>query len=233
MNTAIAFAAVTGLLSRCFGSAVWRVRGASVALGTGLLWALVLGSRPAFAADPALEAFVAQVLQRNPGLKARALERDSVLREASAASLLPDPEISVMLDRVPEHMGGEMPMVRYQVSQMLPWPGKLRLMEEGLTRRADGRTALARTRAVELTREAKRSYFMLTLNAGLRRLNAASRQLLTTIVSSALARYGAGTGGHHEVVRAEVERNALDVEALDLDGDRTSCLLYTSDAADE
>jgi outer membrane protein TolC len=53
-------------------------------------------------------------------------------------------------------------------------------------------------------------------------VNRASRDLLTTIVNAALARYGAGVGGHHEVVRAEVERNALDVEAVDLDGDRTS-----------
>lgn len=42
-------------------------------------------------------------------------------RDAIAEGLLPDPEVAVMLDRVPEQMGGEMPMVRYQVSQMLPW----------------------------------------------------------------------------------------------------------------
>jgi outer membrane protein TolC len=105
---------------------------------------------------------------------------------------------------------------------MLPWPGKLGLMEDALTRRADGRAALAQAREVELVREAKRAYFMLALNTGLRQVNRASRDLLTTIVNAALARYGAGTGGHHEVVRAEVERNALDVEAVDLDGDRTS-----------
>jgi outer membrane protein TolC len=63
---------------------------------------------------------------------------------------------------------------------------------------------------------------MLALNTGLRQINRANHDLLTTIVNAALARYGSGTGGHHEVVRAEVERNALDVEAVDLDGDRTS-----------
>ena len=35
-----------------------------------------------------------------------------------------------MVDRVPQAMGGEMPMIRYQVSQMVPWPGKLGLMRE-------------------------------------------------------------------------------------------------------
>jgi outer membrane protein TolC len=178
--------------------------------------------RPANATDPALARFVGEVLVHNPGLKARALERDSVRREASAAGLFPDPEVAIMVDRVPERMGGEMPMVRYQVSQMLPWPGKLGLMEQALARRADGREALTRVRAFDLERDAKRAYFMLALNAGMRNVNHASRELLTTIANAALARYGAGVGGHHEVVRAEVERNALDVEAVDLDGERVS-----------
>jgi outer membrane protein, heavy metal efflux system len=191
-------------------------------LALGVLVPIVFTARHAAAADATLDAFVAEVRKRNPGLKARALERDSVRREASAAGVFPDPEVSVMLDRVPEHMGGEMPMVRYQLSQMLPWPGKLGLMEDAVARRADARAALARVREVELVREAKRAYLMLALNTGLRQLNRASRELLTTVVNTALARYGSGTGGHHEVVRAEVERNALDVEAVDLDGDRTS-----------
>jgi cobalt-zinc-cadmium efflux system outer membrane protein len=193
-----------------------------ITLALAVVFATLVQPAPARAADPALDAFVAQVLQRNPGLKARALERDSVRRQADAAGLWPDPQLAVMLDRVPERMGSEMPMVRYQVSQMLPWPGKLGLMEEALTRRGDGKAALARAREVDLVREAKRAYFMLALNARLRDVNRASRDLLTTIVNAALARYGAGVGGHHEVVRAEVERNALDVEAVDLDGDRTS-----------
>ena len=205
----------------------WRVSPKSPSatftlLVVGALLLILLRPRQALAADPALDAFVAQVRQRNPGLKARALERDSVRRDASAAGIFPDPEVAIMLDRVPERMGGEMPMVRYQVSQMLPWPGKLGLMEDALTRRADGKAALARAREVELVREAKRAYFMLALNTGLRQVNRASRDLLTTIVNAALARYGAGAAGHHEVVRAEVERNALDVEAVDLDGERTS-----------
>jgi len=206
---------------RCSSASAKR-RGVSlVFLALGVLVPILFDARDA-AADPALDAFVAQVRQRNPGLKARALERDSVRRAASATGIFPDPEVAVMLDRVPEHMGGEMPMLRYQVSQMLPWPGKLRLMEEAVARRGDGKAALAQAREVELVREAKRAYLMLALNTGLRQINRASRDLLTTIVNTALARYGSGIGGHHEVVRAEVERNAIDVEAVDLDGDRTS-----------
>jgi outer membrane protein, heavy metal efflux system len=174
------------------------------------------------ATDPALARYVSEVLARNPGLKARTLERDSAKQEASAAGIYPDPELAIMVDNVPERMGGDMPMVRYQVSQMLPWPGKLSLMEQAMARRTDARAAAARVRGLDLEREAKRAYFMLSMNAGLRQINRSSRELLTTIANAALARYGAGTGGHHEVVRAEVERNAVDVEAVDLEGERVS-----------
>jgi cobalt-zinc-cadmium efflux system outer membrane protein len=201
-----------------------RQRATALAAGAASLLLALLGSRSSLAADPALDAFVAEVLAQNPGLKARTLARESVLRDASAAGLFPDPEVAIMVDRLPERMGGEMPMVRYQVSQMLPWPGKLGLMEDALQRRADGRAALARAQQVDLVREAKRAYFMLALNAGLRQVNHSSRELLSTIAKAALARYGAGVGGHHEAVRAEVERNALDIEALDLEGDRVSTI---------
>jgi len=186
----------------------------------GLLFALATSI--AQAADPALARFVADVLEHNPGLKARGLDRESARREASAAGLYPDPQFAIMVDNVPERMGGDMPMVRYQVSQMVPWPGKLALMEQAMARKTDGRAAIARVRALDLEQEAKRAYLMLCFNSGLRQVNQRSRELLTTIAEAALARYSAGTGGHHEVVRAEVERNAIDVEAIDLEGERVS-----------
>jgi outer membrane protein TolC len=105
---------------------------------------------------------------------------------------------------------------------MLPWPGKLGLMRDALNRRADGKAALAQLKMLDLTREAKQAVLMLRVNVALRELNRVNRELLTTIVESTLARYGAGTGGHHEVARAEVERGALDVEEIDLDGERVS-----------
>jgi outer membrane protein TolC len=190
---------------------------------SALLCGLVLlTAAPSQAADPTTDRFVAEVLERNPGLKARGLESQSYRRDATAAGILPDPEISIMLDRVPERMGGEMPMIRYQVNQMLPWPGKLGLMRDALNRRADGKAALAQLKMLDLTREAKQAVLMLRVNVALRELNRVNRELLTTIVESTLARYGAGTGGHHEVARAEVERGALDVEEIDLDGERVS-----------
>jgi len=101
--------------------------------------ALAATSGIARAANPALDAFVTEVLARNPALRAGALRTAAARHEASAAEVWPDPTLTVMLDRVPEHAGGEMPMLQYQISQMIPWPGKLGLMRDAIERQGDAR----------------------------------------------------------------------------------------------
>ena len=83
-------------------------------------------------------------------------------------------------------------------------------------------SAEVKSRRLELELEAKRAYLMLALNAAKRRVNQANRGLVKTITNAALARYSAGAGGHHEVARAQVELNAVDVEAIALSGERVS-----------
>lgn len=174
------------------------------------------------AGEPGLRGFVNEVLTRNPTLQARTLARASLRTRASAEGYWPDPEVSVMLDQVPERMGGEMPMLRYQVSQMIMWPGKLRLMESAATERAAGAAADVDARRLDLVRDAQQAYLMLAQNRGYRDVNSATRNLLETVTRAAIARYGAGTGGHHEVARSEVEQSALEVESIALDGERIS-----------
>jgi cobalt-zinc-cadmium efflux system outer membrane protein len=169
-----------------------------------------------------MRAFVQEVLTRNPTLRARGLVRESLRTRASAEGYWRDPELSVMLDRVPERMDGEMPMLRYQISQMIMWPGKLSLMESAADQKAEGAAADVDARKLELTREAQQAYLMLALNRGYREVNEATQRLLDIVTRSAIARYGAGSGGHHEVTRAEVERSALEVEAVSLEGERVS-----------
>jgi outer membrane protein, heavy metal efflux system len=178
----------------------------------------------ALADEAAMQAFVQQVVVANPSLQARRHMQRSLLARASAEGYWPDPELQVMLDRVPERHDGEMPMLRYQLSQMIMWPGKLDLMESAAHQKADAAAADVQTRKLELVREAQRAYLMLAQNRGYDEVNRSARQLLETVTRSAIARYGAGSGNHHEVVRAEVERSALEVEALSLEGERVSML---------
>lgn len=177
-------------------------------------------SLPARAEPPTVDGFVKEVLARNPSLRARGLRHTALRREARAAGAYPDPSVAVMLDRVPE--GVEMPMIRYQLSQMVPWPGKLGLMRDAVERQGDAAEADVETRRLELRLEAKRGWYMLVLNKKQQEVNRAGRNLAAMIASAALGRYGAGTGGHHEVARAQVEVTALDTQQLNLEGERAS-----------
>jgi len=189
--------------------------------GASLLASLAL-VRVGHAADPGMDAFVREVLARNPSVRAEGFRRDASRREATAEGLLPDPIASVMVDRFPEHMGGEMPMIRYQLQQMVPWPGKLGFMRSAAESRADGASAIEEIRKLDVALEAKRAWLMLVLNRRQREINRISFGLLTTIAGAASARYGSGTGSHHELARAEVERNAIEVERVSLEGQRVS-----------
>ena len=167
-----------------------------------------------------VDALVAEVLERNPSVRARSLRRDALTGDSRAAGIYPDPQVAVMVDRVPQTQGGEMPMVRYQATQMFPWPGKLPLMRTAVEHQRDAAGADVDVRRLDLRVEAKRAFFMLALNGKRREINRANRNLATTIAQAALGRYSTGIGGHHEVVRAQVEVNALDVEYTNLEGER-------------
>lgn len=174
------------------------------------------------AAPPELDAFVREVLSRSPALRGDQLRHQSLRRESTAEGLWPDPVATVMVDGVPSKPGAEAAMIRYQLQQMLPWPGKLGFMRSAVEWRAKGAAASVEVRRLDLVVETKRAWLMLVLNGQKRQINRASYDLLTSIARAAGARYAGGTGGHHELVRAEVERNSLDVAKVALDGERVS-----------
>lgn len=176
-------------------------------------------------ADPTVDSFVDEVLARNPGLVGAAQRRSAYANEAQAALYWSDPTLTVMADYLPK--GDEkspMPMLRYQLTQTLPWPGKLGAMRDASEQAANGAGASLDVRKLDLALDARRSFFMLIFNGQERAINRAQRALSNTIASAALGRYGAGMGSHHEVARTEVEVQMLDYELVALEADRTSMI---------
>jgi outer membrane protein, heavy metal efflux system len=178
-------------------------------------------------AAPPVDELVQEVLANNPSVRARVQRQQAARSETRAAGRWPDPRVTVMVDRVPSNAMTSAtmpPMVQYGVQQMVPWPGKLGLMREA----AEWQTAQAgsdiEVRKLELTLEAKRAFWMLALNVRRRQINRANRNVATTIADATLGRYSTGIGGHHDVARAQVEVAALDVQQVDLEGERASTL---------
>lgn len=189
-------------------------------IGVGLL-------APAVArAESPVDVLVAEVVAKNPSVRARVQRQEAAREDARAAGRWPDPRVSIMVDRVPSSsMAGAMsPMIQYSVQQMVPWPGKLGLMREA----AEAQTSQSGTdidvRKLDLALEAKRAYWMLALNTKQRQINRANRSVASTLTDATLGRYSTGLGGHHDVARAQVEVAALDVQHVDLEGERTSML---------
>lgn len=189
---------------------------------------MVLGyAAPAAAEDAVLRAYVAEVAAKNPSIRARAQRTRAASEEALAAGRWPDPRVSVMVDRVPSSgMTAQTmpPMLQYSVQQMVPWPGKLGLMRDAAGAQVTQSASDVETRKLDLALEAKRAYWMLALNVRRREVNRASRDVAATLASATLGRYSAGIGGHHDVARAQVEIAALDVQYIDLEGERGSTL---------
>jgi outer membrane protein TolC len=176
-------------------------------------------------ADPACEVYVREVLSQQTSVQAGALRRDALLRESSASGIWPDPNLTVMGDYLPgTERSTPMPMVRVQVTQTIMWPGKLPLMREAVRSEADAAGANLEARKLDLALEARRSFFMFAMNEKRRELNRAARGLASTIAMAALGRYASQVGGHHEVVRAELDVHGLDVEYEALSGEQRSML---------
>lgn len=196
-----------------------------------IAWLLLVGAiawpANATAEDRALDSYVADVIAKNPSVRARVQRRQAAAEDVRAAGRWPDPRVTVMVDRVPGNaMTRETmpPMVQYGVQQMVPWPGKLGLMREAAEAQAAQSTTDIDVRKLELALDAKRAYWMLVLNVRRREVNRANRSLASTIADATLGRYSTGLGGHHDVARAQVEVTALDVQLVDLEGERGSTI---------
>lgn len=177
------------------------------------------------AADPSADAFVADVLAHNPDVLGLAERRDAYTAEARAAAYWSDPTLTVMADYLPStNDRSPMPMLRYQLTQAVPWPGKIGFMQEALEHSARGVNASLAERKLELRFRSKQAFFMLVTNRQERTINRAQRDIAATITAAALGRYSAGAGGHHEVARAEVDVQMLDFELASLDNERTSMI---------
>lgn len=183
---------------------------------------LLSGAMPVLA-DERLDAFVTEVLARNPGLRAADLRSNALRTNAQAEGRLPDPNFSLMADRFPDRMA-EMPMLRWQVQQMVPWPGKLGLMRVAADEQAIGSVAAAETRKLDVTLQTVQAWWMLAMAVRRLEVNRMAGGLLAGIVRATRARYGAGTGGHHELARAEVEKNANEVERVGMEGERVAAV---------
>lgn len=192
--------------------------GRCVALGVA---AAVFAAPTAGAEEPLhLAGLLKAIRDRNPTIAGASERRAAAQIRIGRARALDDPFATVMVEDLPPTLRGGMPMVRFQATQMLPWPGKRNRMAAVAERETDAAAAHVDTTVLDAVTQGKRLYHQLYLNSEARRINRDQRAIVDALVDIANGRLGAGVGGHHDVLKMQTETTMLDDGLIMLRADR-------------
>lgn len=179
-------------------------------------WAcfLFVGSS-AYANDFTLDEYLSQVKRANPTLRSITLRVKASDHRIDPSGSLDDPFIAVGMDQIPfgDGMGSVM---RYQISQAVPFPGKLSARSSVAENRANSAKSDAETYDREVTVLATQAYYRMYFNQKALELNSRLKLIVESTVGSTKARYKTGEAGHHDWLLAKVELSVFEVEKLKL-----------------
>ncbi|MHB8873625.1 MAG: TolC family protein [Myxococcaceae bacterium] len=202
-------------------------------MATGLLLASpALGADPAAAittaADPVLEALIAETLLRSPDLAAAKEQAKADVQRAPQAGAMPDPTLSLSYQNDGftsiEYGKMETSWASIMVSQPLPWPGKRGLREQVADSEArQSEARLGRTR-LSLEAEVRRGYIDLLLARDQLVLLADAEGLWQQAEGLAKIRYEVGEGTQADLLRAQLERTRLVQRRWTLEADERATL---------
>lgn len=163
-------------------------------------------------------------LARNPALRAADFRAAAAAERVGPAGALPDPQLQVgFMNRMAGDLGSiadPMTMNQFQVMQMVPFPGKLRLARAAARHQATAVAADALEQRRALAGQVRASYFALAYTD--RALDALrrSRSLLQDFARVAATLYSVGGGLQQDVLRAEVEVARMDEEIASTEQER-------------
>jgi outer membrane protein TolC len=155
-----------------------------------------------------LEAAIRQALAANPMLRAARLKAQAAAERVAPRGALPEPELSLsLMNRMissPSSTMDPMTMNQVQLTQMVPWFGKLGLDRERANRIAQAELLEAEEAERMLVAQVKSLYYRLAyIDRALAIMNV-SRDLLQGLVQVSQAMYAAGTAVQQDVLQAQV-----------------------------
>lgn len=188
-----------------------------------LLASLALFSVTIWAAEDELDLnrFLSEVSAANPAIEASQSRHSALVNRIKPAATLDDPFVAAGIDEVPfgEYRAD---VFRYQVSQAIPFPGKISQRESIAKHKAhiaDQDTEVLRR---ELTVIATQYFFRAHYIDEAIALNRELYRLVETSVQSAKANYQSGGSDHHDWLLGKIELANLNVEHSRLVRERNS-----------
>jgi cobalt-zinc-cadmium efflux system outer membrane protein len=151
---------------------------------------------------------VSQALAANPMLRAARLKAEAARDRVPRAGALPDPELSFgLMNRMVGDLGSTMdPMTmnQLQLTQMLPWPGKLGFAAQRARRLAQADQLDADDVEQQLVASVKSIYYQLAYMDRALTIMSSSRDLLRNFFQVSQAMYAVGSGLQQDVLQAQV-----------------------------
>ena len=166
-----------------------------------------------------VDSLVAMALEVSPTIHAAVQRAEAARARIAPAGALPDPMLSagiMNLSVAGPGFGDMMTMNTIGVGQRVPYPGKLSLAQRAAElelRAAEARVTAAR---VDVAAEVRKAYYDLAFLDRSIELIERSQNLLVNLIQVTEARYGVGTGGQQDVLKARVEAARVAEEAVAL-----------------
>jgi outer membrane protein TolC len=188
------------------------------ALGIALIATALARGHAAETEQPRLDlrTYLADVEAASPAIIAARRRAEATARRVTPAGSPSDPFLAIGPDDIPTS-GGSPGLIRYQLSQAIPFPGKLGAAARGAADRADAAAADAETITREVRVSAVQAFYRAFHNQRSIELVGDLRRLVDEAVSSGKARYETGSPNHHEWLLARADLGVLDTERERLD----------------
>jgi outer membrane protein TolC len=165
------------------------------------------------AAELTLPAYLNEILQGNPSLSSMQDRLSAAKAAVSYSGTLDDPVLSVGVEDVPTSGEDMRSMRRYELSQVIPFPGKRGKREEIAEKEAAVAEANVQTTERELRVLATQAYYRVLYNQNAQKLNQDLRSIIQTQLSSSQSQYKLGEGTHHDWLVLKVVKGTLEVES--------------------
>ena len=200
---------------------------AACAFAAGAAAQSAVPQRPAAAGAESLDSLVARALAANPAIHAAEARARAAVERVRPAGARPDPMLMAGVVNMPVSDPGyrdEMTMNMVGITQTFPYPGKVPLRRRAARDDAAAAAAMRDAVRLQVVQEVRAAYYQLALADRSLAVLENDRTLLQGFVAATEARYGAGTGGQQDVLKARVELAGLADEAAALTEERHAAL---------
>lgn len=174
--------------------------------------------------SPALDALVAEALERNPEIQAARRERDAARNRVTPAGALDDPMVEAGVLNFPTEsraIGREdMTMKMIGLSQRFPFPGKRDLRRDVAAKDAESVEHGFRETVNRVLRELKLAYYDLTQVVETERLTERNRTTLEQLLQVVESRYAVGQSSQADALKAQTQLTKMLDELLRLARER-------------